>query len=1093
MRQRRRCRRSLWGAKAGAVELLEPRRLLSADVNVWPSVRPALGPKGFAWGEAASRAAAPAIFQLAGRSSPKPGTSAPPGDRPTVDLAPPKPVGSGLDLSPVGRDELSPPAFTSYVGGALAGRVVYLTGGHGLNATAGVDGVWRTDRGVTNGLVEDFGNQDQLQPFAEYILRAGGMVGALRPIGHQPREVVLDNDSPGVTWGGAWSDVTTGLHYDEDYGATADAVRFRFASINASTETAWAMYAPSFPEAGFYPVYTWVTSGSNRSLQSYFVVHSGGTTEIRVDHRLVGRGWVYLGTYHFDAGSGQGQGVRISNRSPSGTIVVADAIRFGNGSGDWDPGTGLSGRPREDEAGLYWILRSLGTGGGSTRQPSHYLTGSNDGNSNITAQPKFAADMNSAPLGQALYLSFHSNAGGGRGAIALTHSSSPTPNQSRLALLIGREINEDLRSLQSQLGVSWSTRTSYTLAGAYGEINAANLGSALDGTIVEVAFHDDPTDALVLRSPLGRELLARATYHAVVRYFAEFSNSPLQFAPAPPSEPRARFETSGQLRLDWNPPPADAFSGNLNTNTGPFGFAPTAYEVQVSRNGLAFQTLATVTGTTYALASAGLDHQPYYFRIVAMNDGGRSAPSPVVGARKPLAGASRNAVLVVQGFERFDQGLSPTETRSISFNPPSAGTPVTYTRVRSQFSNTFDYVVQAGEALADYSFGGVALGFDSAWSAAIASGAVRLGDYHTVIWLAGEESTFHETFSDVEQALVASYVSGGGRLFVSGSEIAWDLDRPSGPSAADRAFYNGTLRSRYVADAANTYTVAPVVGGIFAGLGNVSFDSRGRIYDAEFADVIAPAVGSNATTALTYVGGSFPGSGAAVVWAGPGPAGQPGGGRVVNFGFPFETIATRTQRAAVLARILDYFQTAGSIDLQPPMVTQVRVNDGSAQRSGIRELTVTFNEPVELEPGAFVLTRRPDGGSGPLHPSVLASNPSGDRLTWRLTFSGPATTSFGGLADGIYDLTVDATKVTDAVGNPMAASVTTTFHRLFGDLNGDRRVDSADVAAFSALFGSTTASSGPAFAWWADSDDNGAINNADLLQLRSRLGVVYVY
>ena len=30
-------------------------------------------------------------------------------------------------------------------------------------------------------------------------------------------------------------------------------------------------------------------------------------------------------------------------------------IRFGNGMGDIDRGGGVSGLPREDEAGLYWV------------------------------------------------------------------------------------------------------------------------------------------------------------------------------------------------------------------------------------------------------------------------------------------------------------------------------------------------------------------------------------------------------------------------------------------------------------------------------------------------------------------------------------------------------------------------------------------------------------------------------------------------------------------------------------------------------------------------------------------------------------------
>ena len=90
--------------------------------------------------------------------------------------------------------------------GGLSDKIVYTRAGHGWNWNSNV-GRWATDRGNTNSIVEDFGNQDQTTLYVDYLLRAGATVVPLRPVGHQLNEVVLDNDSPGVTWSGSWSEV----------------------------------------------------------------------------------------------------------------------------------------------------------------------------------------------------------------------------------------------------------------------------------------------------------------------------------------------------------------------------------------------------------------------------------------------------------------------------------------------------------------------------------------------------------------------------------------------------------------------------------------------------------------------------------------------------------------------------------------------------------------------------------------------------------------------------------------------------------------------------------------------------------------------
>ncbi len=294
--------------------------------------------------------------------------------------------------------------------GALTGKIVYTSPGHGWQWNSSL-GRYATDRGDNNEIVEDFGNQDQMTAYADYLLRAGATVVPMRPIGRQINEVVLDNDSAGVTFSGSWANSTSTKYYDEDYGASADAVPYRSATTITGAESATATYTPNIPAAGMYPVYTWVLGGTNRTAQLYKINHTGGQTQVRVDHSMVGGGWVYLGTYHFNAGSSAELGsVVISNQAATaGKVVIADAIRFGNGMGDYveSGAPGVSGYPREDENSYHWIARSVGVG-------TTLATAIGSGTSNVSAPSNFARYMNAAPFGTSVYIGFHSNAGGGR-------------------------------------------------------------------------------------------------------------------------------------------------------------------------------------------------------------------------------------------------------------------------------------------------------------------------------------------------------------------------------------------------------------------------------------------------------------------------------------------------------------------------------------------------------------------------------------------------------------------------------------------------------------------------------------------------------
>ena len=128
--------------------------------------------------------------------------------------------------------------------GGLSGKIAYIHGGHGYTAANETNGAWSFQRGETFEMIEDLGNIDQMNFLADYLFRGGATVVPLRPVGRQTNEVVLDNDDPGVSFVGGWSNSTATIFY----GSAGD-VPYKFASTSP-TETAYARYQPNITQAG---------------------------------------------------------------------------------------------------------------------------------------------------------------------------------------------------------------------------------------------------------------------------------------------------------------------------------------------------------------------------------------------------------------------------------------------------------------------------------------------------------------------------------------------------------------------------------------------------------------------------------------------------------------------------------------------------------------------------------------------------------------------------------------------------------------------------------------------------------------------------
>ena len=197
-------------------------------------------------------------------------------------------------------------------------------------------------------------------------------------------------------------------------------------------------------------------------------------------------------------------------------------------------------------------------------------------------------------------------------------------------------------------------------------------------------------------------------------------------------------------------------------------------------------------------------------------------------------------------------------------------------------------------------------------------------------------------------------------------------------------------------------------------------------------------------------------------------------------------MAVTAHDAARLARA-DFSDVSVTATTPQASVQEMLVNGGSAQRSSVKSVIVRLDHPATPQAGAFALTRR----DTPTPAQVSASNPSGDGRTWVLSFVGGGVTN-GSLDDGVYDLTIRADAFRDAAGRGLSGGDrTVTFHRLYGDGDGDRRVSLGDFLLFRGTFGqpATSANFRPGF----DYDGDDRVSLGDFIEFRKRFGTSYSY
>jgi len=289
----------------------------------------------------------------------------------------------------------------------------------------------------------------------------------------------------------------------------------------------------------------------------------------------------------------------------------------------------------------------------------------------------------------------------------------------------------------------------------------------------------------------------------------------------------------------------------------------THYKVYTSNDGVNFNAPQIIVKTNLILNSLAAN-KICFIKIAAYNQ-----PNNITSTTSTeiLAGVPtlwQDSVLLIQGFDRASSG------------------------------NTYNFLIQHGTALKQNGYN-----FSSCTNEAIQNNLISLQSYKAVDWILGEESTADETFNSTEQIKVSGYLEQGGNLFVSGSEIGWDLDYSG--SSADKQFYNNYLKASYLMDAPNNtanscYTV-------YSETDTLNFDNGTHgTYNVDYPDVIKPLNG--ATSTIYYCNDTS--QKANTIYSGTFGSGN-SNAKLVYWAYPFETLYPQAKQVIEMKNIMDYF------------------------------------------------------------------------------------------------------------------------------------------------------------------------------------------
>ena len=826
---------------------------------------------------------------------------------------------------------------------------------------------WEWQRAPTFQTVEDLYTQSYVLPFLIPMLEnAGANVLTPRERDPQVREVICDNDPAYEGKRGALERIEGKYrehgHWEDAGAGFADAKAvyegydnpFRMGTVRKAKlsrdgkDAARAVWTPRIPERGAYAVYvSYKTLPESTDAAHYTVRHLGGERHFTVNQQQGGGIWICLGTFEFAAGT-EGS-VILTNDVPEGvtakgSVVTADAVRFGGGMGKVARGVPggemtTSGLPCYVEGALY-SMQFSGIDMHLMDEWEREYTKDYAGRGAWVQHIGVPFDLS---------LAFHSDAGvttddSTVGTLAIYTYRDKKDNRDKGKttykngedrmngrIFSGMVQDEIVAAVRDGYDSQWNRRQLWNRN--YSETRTPGVPAM----ILEILSHQNLADMKYGLDPSFRFTVSRAVYKGILKYLSSRYGCAYAVQPLPVHSFAVLPDSTGKAVLSWKPT-TDKFDPTA---------APKGYLLQTRLDGGAFDAGTPLTFTTEGgRCTATVDIKKghiYSFRIVACNDGGRSFPSETLSIGVASGSSADKKVLVVNNFTRvsapawFDGSTYAGFRNALDSGVPymneinfigqqyeirrevpwtdddNPGFGASYTDEAGKMiaGNTFDYPYIHGQSIlrAGYSFASCSV---EAFTELGTSGDYQVldlicGKQVTTRIGRGEKAPRFSIWTEGLQERLREFVAGQGHhLLVSGSRLgtdAWDSVYELAPDTKYRTaaqdFIREVLGWKWRTGYGTHSGAASPIGNPCLTL-NVSpswqTTPNPDCYCVENADGIVPATES----AVTFLRYSDTAISAGICHEGK-------GWKAVTLGFPFEAVTKRTERDALMRSTLRWF------------------------------------------------------------------------------------------------------------------------------------------------------------------------------------------
>lgn len=827
---------------------------------------------------------------------------------------------------------------------------------------------WEWQRARIFETVEDLYTQSYVIPFLIPMLEnAGAYVMSPRERDFNINEVIVDGDGQlaqanysEISGTEAWIDApVVGFAYkkadlkDLENPFREGSVRM-VKTVAQNEKVSVAKWQPQLSEDGTYAIYVSYATLPNSAPDALYRIHSReGVKEFRVNQKMGGGTWIYLGHFAFDKdGDGAPLIELINISSVTNTVVTADAVKIGGGMGnvarkvkngeeEISYNYVKSEYPRFTEAARYW-MQWAGV-------PDSIYTPSNNENDYTDDYKARGAWVNYLMGGSSmlpdykglnipidLSLAFHTDAGTTMndsiiGTLSIYYSdnggtyANGTPRYASRMLTdsIATNIVEDIRAAYEP---HWTRRAMWDKT--YYEARVPQVPALL----LELLSHQNFADMKYGLDPSFRFTVSRAIYKGMLQFIANRDNRPYVVQPLPIRAFAIKNKGNGEYLLSWQPTEDKQEATAM----------PSYYIVEERIGDGEFVEIAKIENAEYIAKIK--DENIHSYRIIAGNEGGISFPSEVLALCDK--GADAKTVTIVNGFtrvsapdwfeageiagfvDRKDHGVpyvydisyigEQTEyRRSIPWmDDDAAGFGACRANYETKVvaGNTFDYVYTHGVSIAKAGYSFVSSSVEAFAKATDKPQIIDLilGKQKEIKVGTGAYGTKYKAFPSTLQARLTNLAQNGTDIMVTGAFVATDIsDNPLSSDEvadADAKFAADVLGFKWRTGQASTTGEAYEVQSRYKEFGNAHYKFNNTLNDTcyvvESPDSFYPVDDKTGATIMRYSENNLVG----------GIACNKGTYQTVVIGFPFETISTEHQRNKLMKSALDFFSNTPNIE-----------------------------------------------------------------------------------------------------------------------------------------------------------------------------------